>query len=264
MELKFKVGDVVKFILLEKEKVGQIKSINFINDIDDAIFMYETGLINKKEVFKNIKVSVQDFNNVVRNISMDKILYKIEENEMAEVKVKITSPLAKATIDNSNINLNIKDYKILNDRAVMFFFEDGTSETTVCAEEDTFNIEEAANIAICKKKFGGSGAYNNAVRRAIKQVYAIDKKKLQEEKERMELEERKARRVERKLKRKAAKRQEQIDIQAEAFFKAMMMYDEQVDLKFKEDQNDKIEIKEIEVVEDKVVEEIETIDPILL
>jgi len=259
MELKFKVGDVVRYSNNETRiicKIHEIRSLITSN----MRCLYELGLIEEEELYKNVFVDLkvkEELTEInIYNARMDRIS-KVEENDEKMVKVKFS---AIPNSENKTLNLNIVDYKILNDRAVMFFFEDGTSETTVCAEEDTFNIEEAANIAICKKKFGGSGAYNNAVRRAIKQVYAIDKKKLQEEKERMELEERKARRVERKLKRKAAKRQEQIDIQAEAFFKAMMMYDEQVDLKFKEDQNDEIEIKEIEVVEDKVVEEIETIE----
>lgn len=161
-----------------------------------------------------------------RNVSK---LRKGMENSKKMTEVR---PSVSKSTTNKAVNFDIVDYKILNDRAIMFIFADGTTEKTICSENDKYDLEEAINVAICKKMFGGTSEYNNAVRKAIKQVKAINEKKKREEAERKELERRKAKRVERKLRRKAAKRQEQIDIQAEAFLKAMQMYDEQVDVKF--------------------------------
>ena len=193
----------------------------------------EMGIYTEEELYDKEEVRVETISTSSRcGIKMSNILSKIEEDEEMGVvdksKVQVALPVVpKSTVKNTT-NLNIIDYKILNDRAVMFIFEDGTTEVTVCAAEDTFNMEEAAHVAICKKMFGGTSAYNNAVRKAFKQIRDIDKNREREALEKMELEERKARREEKKLKKKAAKRQEQIDIQAEAFLKAMRVYDKQI------------------------------------
>ena len=121
----------------------------------------------------------------------------------------------------------IVDYKVINNTVVIFTFADGTTEKTVCNHEfDEFELWRAVELAICKKKFGGTKAYHNAVNNAIKQIEKIDAKKKAEEEEKERIANRKAKYQQRKAKRMAKKRQEQIDIQAEAFYKAMLMYDE--------------------------------------
>lgn len=225
MDLKYKVGDKVKFILISgKVYKGRIKAIVVPSSQKD---LYELGLLTEEELYKNVMLDVNSLG-ISYQIKMSDILSKIEENKEEMAKIILNDVSRPQVPENKKTNLNIVDYKHLNEQATMFIFEDGTTEVTVCAAEDTFNMEEAAHVAICKKMFGGTSAYNNAVRKAFKQIRDIDKNREREALEKMELEERKARREEKKLKKKAAKRQEQIDIQAEAFLKAMRMYDKQM------------------------------------
>ena len=128
--------------------------------------------------------------------------------------------------DKKKVNpYTIVDYKIINNTVVIFTFADGTTEKTVCNHDfDEFELKRAVELAICKKKFGGTKAYNNAIRNAIKQIENIDAKKKAEEEEKERIANRKAKYVERQAKRKAKRRQEQIDIQSEAFYNAMMKY----------------------------------------
>ena len=123
--------------------------------------------------------------------------------------------------------IGIKDYKIINDKVVIVTFVDGTTEKAVCNPEDTFDIERAVEICICKKMFGGTKAYNDAIRKALKQIDAINKKRKEDE----ELAKLIARKKEKAANRKKLKqekiRKEMIDIQVEAYLKAMKMYNEE-------------------------------------
>lgn len=120
----------------------------------------------------------------------------------------------------------IIDYKIINDTVVIFTFWDGTEIKTVCNPNDKFDLYEAAKIAICKKKFGGTKEFNNALRDAVRQVDAVTKRKADEVAELERIKKRKVKYAERQAKRKEKRRQAQIDIQSEAFLKAMIKYDE--------------------------------------
>lgn len=139
--------------------------------------------------------------------------------------------LDKGTLDkilNEHISFlnTIRDYKIINDTVVIFKFGDGTEIKTVCNPNDKFDLHEAAKIAICKKKFGGTKEFNNALRDAVRQVDAVTKRKADEVAELERIEKRKAKYADRQEKRKEKKRQAQIDMQKEAFLKAMLAYDD--------------------------------------
>lgn len=124
----------------------------------------------------------------------------------------------------------IVDYKVIDNTVVIFTFSDGTTEKTVCNREfDEFELWRAVELAICKKKFGGTKAYHKAVNNAIKQIENIDAKKEAEAAEQERIAHRKAKYAERQAKRKAKRRQEQIDIQTEAFLQAMLKYDDVMD-----------------------------------
>ena len=75
--------------------------------------------------------------------------------------------------------------------------------------------------------FGGTKAYNDAIRKALKQIDAINKKRKEDE----ELAKLIARKKEKAANRKKLKqekiRKEMIDIQVEAYLKAMKMYNEE-------------------------------------
>lgn len=121
---------------------------------------------------------------------------------------------------------------IVPEKVVKVFFGDGTSERAVCAEGDVFNLETAISICITKKIMGGTKAYNKAVKEGLK-VYEGRLKR--EENDRVEQERitrkrakrkaykerREAKRLEEEVKRKQKEREEQIEIQAEAYIRAM-------------------------------------------
>ena len=123
-------------------------------------------------------------------------------------------------------DVNILDINILvPDKVVEVTFADGTKEKSVCREPDVFSLEIAIAICISKKVMGGSSAYNNAVKRGVK-VY---EDKLKEDEKAKAEEERiakkRAKRLEYKknkeAKRKAQEREEKIEIQKEAYKRAI-------------------------------------------
>lgn len=120
----------------------------------------------------------------------------------------------------------IKDVNILvENKVVEVTFEDKTKEKAVCIKPDMFDLERAISICLAKKVMGGSSAYNNAVKKGLK-VYE-DKLRHEiiekEEKERIErkrakLKAYKQHRKERKI---AEENERQIEIQKEAYIRAM-------------------------------------------
>ena len=120
----------------------------------------------------------------------------------------------------------IKDVNILvENKVVEVTFADGTKEKAVCQEPDVFSLETAIAICLAKKIMGGSSAYNNAVKRGVK-VYEDKLKEAELAKaERERIEKKRAKRLaykERKLaKRKEQEREEKIEIQKEAYIRAM-------------------------------------------
>lgn len=121
---------------------------------------------------------------------------------------------------------------IVPDKVVEVTFADGTKEKSVCKEPDTFSLESAISICISKKIMGGSSAYNNAVKHGMK-VYKDKQKKEAVEKaeqERIEKkrakrlaykERRAAKRADEEKQRRSREREEQIEIQTEAYLRAM-------------------------------------------
>lgn len=140
----------------------------------------------------------------------------------------ITKILAYTEKDIRIVDVNI----IVPDKVVEVTFADGTKEKSVCREPDVFSLESAISICISKKIMGGSAAYNNAVRRGMK-VYEkrLEFEKYQKaEQERIEKKRAKrlackkrraVKRAEEENQRKAREREYQIEIQKEAYLRAM-------------------------------------------
>jgi len=54
---------------------------------------------------------------------------------------------------------------IFNNPATIVFWSDGTKTVVKCSENDTFNPEIDLAMAICKKAFGNTGAYNDVFKK---------------------------------------------------------------------------------------------------
>ena len=231
---KYKIGDIVKC----NNKWWEIKDINTNGVPVYANDLIALGLAEEKDYYAYILVllTIPCSKEIGICIYLNKIY---EENkDMGDKKDLFkyetiyfdNEYVGNVSRDNISLSKNdpvIVDYKVINNTVVIFTFSDGTTEKTVCNHEfDEFELWRAVELAICKKKFGGTKAYHNAVNNAIKQIENIDAKKNAEEEEKERIANRKAKYQQRKAKRMAKKRQEQIDIQTEAFYKAMLMYDE--------------------------------------
>lgn len=121
---------------------------------------------------------------------------------------------------------------IVPGKVVEVTFADGTKEKSVCSKPDIFSLESAISICISKKIMGGSSSYNNAVKHGMKVYENKLKKKAAEKAEQERIEKKHAKRLAYKKRRaakraaeehqrKAKEREEQIEIQKEAYLRAM-------------------------------------------
>ena len=109
------------------------------------------------------------------------------------------------------------------DNTVVVMFVDKTKTSAVLDSVDTFSVEQGISVCITKKLLGedGNSLYNKLVTRALKVIKRKQKaadavvKQKEEEKKARELKKARAQR------RKAKKREEAIDIQAEAIKRAL-------------------------------------------
>lgn len=116
------------------------------------------------------------------------------------------------------------------DNTVVVSFADGTKTSAVLDSEDKFNLEQGISICITKKLLGedGHSVYNKLIRRALKVMKLNEKaaeaaaKKKEEEKRARELKKARSER------RKAKSREAKIEIQKEAYLRAMKEFKEMV------------------------------------
>lgn len=153
--------------------------------------------------------------------------YRRALGDVALSRMLMTSPYLNPLVyvsstGTTGMSRRISDVRIIvPNKVVEVTFVDGDKQKSVCQEPDVFSLEQAISICLTKHLLGGTSAYNKAVKSGIK-VY--------EEKQKAECiakaeEERIAkRRVKRDayMKRRAEKRrEEQIEIQKEAYVRAM-------------------------------------------
>lgn len=143
---------------------------------------------------------------------------------------------------------DVKDITLITDKdsivhGVIMDFKNGDRQKSICAEDDEFNLR--VGISICLTKYlihtycqvkNGSSAYNKVIEKCIDFLVEKDMKKHEEEQEKLRIEIRKAKRAEKKKRReerkKAKAREEAIDIQKEAYLRAMKEFDSwQIDRK---------------------------------
>lgn len=73
----------------------------------------------------------------------------------------------------------ITDVKVIKEKVVIVSFSDGTQEKSVCADGDTFSVENGVTICLMKKLLAdkchvesGTSIYNKLVKMAMKEVGA--------------------------------------------------------------------------------------------
>lgn len=125
----------------------------------------------------------------------------------------------------------VKDVEVLNDRVVIVYFDDGTSEKALLSEDDEFNLEQGISICLTKRILStlsngnGGTVYNKLIKYCLG-VYNKNRHKEKDEEQkqkaakerRKKIEDKKRKKHERKAQRE---REAQIEIQKEAYIRAM-------------------------------------------
>ena len=124
-------------------------------------------------------------------------------------------------MDKNRGNAIINIIEIVPNKVAKVVFYDGTIEKVVCDEDDTFSLEMAITICMAKKLYGGTAAYNKAVRDGMKIYKRMLERKQNEKEERERIAKKKQKRKEYLARREARRREEQIEIQREAYVRAM-------------------------------------------
>ena len=168
----------------------------------------------------------------------------IENSSHSQKEGKMQFTGEKIFTDKSYIMPDIKNVKVIEQynirddvydgKVVIVEFADGTTEKAVAGKFDTFNFEQGISICITKKLISmkakgadqsSTAIYNKIINHALK-VYDAARaefnaeltKKSAEEKRQRKIAEKKAKK---KAKREAAEREKQIEIQKEAYLRAM-------------------------------------------
>lgn len=220
---KFKVGDIVNIKDVNNIKFTILEIDERRIDSDDE-FRYIVGINSEEDFYDRIYATISSYNTISTNIFRYPLI-KLIKNEYKENNnmKNLNSTKSKLTINNPTII----DYKVIDNKVVIITFDDNTTEKAVVVGNDTFDFERAVEICVLKKMLGGNKAYNDIRKEAMRQVKLVDKKKKDEAEETERIANRKAKYAARQAKRKEKRRQDQINIQAEAFLKAMKMYDEE-------------------------------------
>ena len=116
----------------------------------------------------------------------------------------------------------IKKVETYNDRVVKVTFIDDTFTKAVCSENDHFDLDVGITICSMKRLLGkdGNRHYNDLIRKAHKVIIENAKKKEAEAKEEAERKLKAKKAACKKAAKKLLKKQEQIDIQAQAIIQA--------------------------------------------
>lgn len=139
---------------------------------------------------------------------------------LGDMLMTYTKPFIYAS--SSVMSREIVDVNIIvPNKVVEVTFLDGDKQKAVCQEPDVFSLEQAISICLTKHLLGGTGAYNKIIKNGVK-VY----KENQEEMRRVKAEEeriakRRAKKAAYMKRRAERRREEQIEIQKEAYVRAM-------------------------------------------
>lgn len=145
--------------------------------------------------------------------------------DLAPSDIKFSaSMMPSIKLDQRNI---ITDVNILiPNKVVECTFVNGSKHKAICSDSDTFSLETAITVCICKYLLSGSSNYNGVVRHAVK-IYN-DKIKRQELEQQQQAdakeiaERKKVKKAKYQARRDKKRRDEQIAIQKEAYVQAII------------------------------------------
>lgn len=143
--------------------------------------------------------------------------------------------IVKSSVYEDNNNIEISSYEILaRNKVIRIFFSDGTQEKVICDDKDEFDLRRGLFVALSKKiykeKYTLEGIEHMATELSYQKKYVkmVDKaikdhnrKLVEEENKKHEEALQKRLAYERKVKRDKKKRERTINIQKEAYVRAM-------------------------------------------
>lgn len=151
-------------------------------------------------------------------------------NGIVAVHFKDGLPIGDCMIMPDIMDIEVKQNDENSKKVVIVYFMDETSEKAVLSGDDTFSLEQGISICITKKLLGrdtpyGSSIYNKLIKYAVKTMKENEQAAIEfanylaakEEKRRKMVAKKKAR----KEKREKKRIEQQIEIQKEAYLRAM-------------------------------------------
>lgn len=170
-------------------------------------------------VQKEVERMKKEMNETILRDPYDSLIYSLPLNIIG------SKPMPMSTYGQKIIDVNI----IVPNKVVEVRFMDGDKQKAVCQEPDVFSLEQAISICLTKHLLGGTSAYNKAIKNGVK-VY----KENQEEMRRVKAEEeciakRRAKKAAYMKRRAERRREEQIEIQKEAYVRALKEINSQAD-----------------------------------
>lgn len=112
------------------------------------------------------------------------------------------------------------------DNVIIVTFADGAKTKAVLDDEDYYSLEQGISVCITKKLLGeeGSALYNKLINRALKVIKRNEVAARKAEEKKLENKRCKEAAAARKARKKLKKREEQIEIQKEAYLRAMQAF----------------------------------------
>jgi hypothetical protein len=201
------------------------------------------------------ELATQSWNNVASINAVDEVAQKVNQLITSASLKKEKEKVPKATTnilftegnsvkvknckdgevkDTKTIMSDIKDIEVKyngeNSTVIFVTFKDGKTEKAVLDKDDEFSLEHGLTIIILEKLLSdkgvdGKSVHNKLVDRAMKLYNKLEKEKNDKAKKELEEKERKkrleAKQRAKKRKQSAAEREYQIEIQKEAYLRAM-------------------------------------------
>ena len=228
-------------IRIDADKVGSSyharESTKAINKLIDMVLDQYNDEYSKEE-YGMTNTELRKIENDIRMINGSLTIEGITRNDLtAHIEmpfeylkyIKVAMPTTDFCVSKRKDTGNwieglpaIKKIETYNDRVTKVTFIDDTFTKSVCSENDHFDEDVGITICCMKRLFGkdGNRMYNDMIRKAHKVIIENAKKKEAETKEEAERKLKAKKAAGKKAAKKLLKKQEQIDIQAQAIIQA--------------------------------------------
>ena len=198
-----------------------------------------TGTISTSEMFVNVKKAIGLVDDNSTFYSPYLIYDDLTFDNFLNPNRKMAEKNGSIYIGNRLIMPSVKEIKVLRskdkDVGIKVIFSDDSVEKAICDKEDVFNYDYGLAICIMKKlflcisnsdKFTGTYYFNKIMDLAFRGNLKTFEEKQKAESEKIKTKYKKTKNRLRKERQKAAKREAEIEVQKEAYLRAMKEFKE--------------------------------------